>query len=446
MLQSTERSKVGMADEGQVPAIALASIAAVNSALSLYFMERASIRVPVFDMLEWLRFYGDRAAAGDWFGYLWSPHNEHHIVITRILLALDVRWFGGEGTAFVVFGLLALFGMIVATCREIAKSNLSSSCKLAAAAIAVLLLTPAHVVVTIGMPVLSPYLQTSAFALFSFALLDGAADADSFSNYRRAAAIVCGWLTAFGVVAGLVIWPALIWSAWRGKLGWTWIAAFAGAGILFTALYLRHLAFYSVSITFSFSQLALSLDYGIRFLALPWSHMPELVWPARFIGLGVLCLACFAFLKDGLSARPVGRLQRLGLGLVVFSLFVAGAAALARAQVAQEREMPIRYGALVALFYLGLLLWSLHLLERHWNAPGGLRLRWLLVGTATVWLAQQIVVGTYAAGEASRRNDAWARFVAGEWTPDMMQYVFPNREHAEEILADLRRMHVYVGK
>jgi hypothetical protein len=59
--------------------IAPATIAAVYCALFFYFVERASIRVPVYDLLDWLQFYGDRSQANDWFGYLWTPHNEHRI-------------------------------------------------------------------------------------------------------------------------------------------------------------------------------------------------------------------------------------------------------------------------------------------------------------------------------------------------------------------------------
>ena len=41
----------------------------------LYFIDRTAIRVPVFDMLDWLQFYDDRLRANDWLGYLWTPDN-----------------------------------------------------------------------------------------------------------------------------------------------------------------------------------------------------------------------------------------------------------------------------------------------------------------------------------------------------------------------------------
>ncbi len=186
-------------DQDRAFAIALAAIAAVYCALFLYFVERASIRVPVYDLLDWLQFYGNRLQANDWFGYLWTPHNEHRIAWSRILLAIDVGWFGGGGTSFALFGLFLLIAMAASVSWEILKSDFSISCKATAIPIAILLLTPANTVVMIGMPAMGVFLHTSAFGLFSLLLLDGAGEQGRFSNYRRAAAIVAACLAAFGV-------------------------------------------------------------------------------------------------------------------------------------------------------------------------------------------------------------------------------------------------------
>jgi len=52
--------------------IVLGVIAAANSILFLYLVEKASIRVPVVDLLDWLQFYGERSK-DNWLGYLWMP-------------------------------------------------------------------------------------------------------------------------------------------------------------------------------------------------------------------------------------------------------------------------------------------------------------------------------------------------------------------------------------
>jgi hypothetical protein len=433
-------------DQDRAFAIALATIAAVYCALFLYFVERASIRVPVYDLLDWLQFYGNRLQANDWFGYLWTPHNEHRIAWSRILLAIDVRWFGGGGTPFALFGLFLLIAMAASVSWEILEGYFSISWKATAIPIAILLLTPADTVVMIGMPAMGVFLHTSAFALFSLLLLDGAGEQGRFSNYRRAAAIVAACLAAFGVSGGLLIWPVLMWSVWRGGLGWRWVAGIACVGGLFIALYLWGLPSPPISTSFDIGRLVQSLDYAIRFLGLPWSHMPQLVWPARLIGVGILCVGGFLLINDSLSARFSTRLERIGLALVLFTFLLAAAAALARVDVAKDREMPIRYGMFVVLAHVGLLLCSLGFLERLWHGAYRRSLQWLTLGISVALVGQQFVVGRFAVQEADRYKEAWSRFVAGDWTPDMLQYVYPDRDRARAGLAYLRKMQISNGE
>jgi hypothetical protein len=417
--------------------IVLTLIAAANSILFLYFVEKASIRVPVVDLLDWLQFYGERSKDGDWLGYLWTPHNEHRMVFSRILLALDVKWFGDQGEAFAASGFVLLLGMTVTICWKILKSDLSFSWKLTVIPIAVLLLTPANTVVMIGMQTMGGFLQASSFGVFALVLLDGAAEQNHFSTYRRTAAIVCACLAAFGDSGGLLIWPALLWSAWKGGLRWGRIVGIACVGTLFVAAYLWNLPSPAVSKSMDFSHVVRSFDYMLRFLGLPWSHVHELVWPGRLVGLSIFCLGSFAIASASFSVR-VGTLKRLGVALILFSFLIAGAAALARVDVAVDREMPIRYGMFVVLAHLGLLLWSLDFLQRLWHGAHRRSFQWLLLGTSLAWFGQQIVIGRFAVEEASRYNDAWSRFVAGDWTPDMLRYVYPDRERAQADLAYLR--------
>jgi hypothetical protein len=416
--------------------VVLIGLAAINSVLFFYFAERASIRVPVYDLMVWLQFYGDHMHGHDWLSYLWTPHNEHRIVLSRALLALDVKWFGSSGNAFVLSGLLLLIVMIIALSREIIKSDMSLEWKLSAIPLSILLLMPAHEVVTLGMPAMSPYLQTCAFAMLALAMLDGPAHGDRLWLFRGLS-VAAACISAFGVSSGLLIWPAMLWSVWRGNLSFRWIATLACLGGLFIAIYLHDLqtvsgAFYSI-------QLVRRFDYLIRFLGLPWSHLHALVWPGRGIGLGVLAFGGFALVGESMARRPSSRIRRFGLALVLFSFLVAASAALARVDVAEDREMPIRYGMFVVLAHLGLLLWVVDILQR-WRHHTQQPVYWLIIGLSIVWLGQQVVAGEYAITEADRYKNAWSRFVAGEWAPDMLHYVYPDQRGAEAGVMNLRRM------
>jgi len=425
-------------------AIVLASIAALHCALFLHFVERTSVRVPTNDFLDWLVFYGDEMRDHDWLGYLWAAHNEHRIVLSRILLAADVRWFGGHGTAFAVSGFILLIVMIGGLCREIWKSNLSRSWAAVAIPGVVIVATPVATVITIGVPVLGCFLQTSAFAVFALVLLDGAHEQSHLSGWRRVGALIVACLAAFGLAGGLLIWPVLMWAAWRGNLGWRWVGTIAGVGAALIAVYLHGLPVSAESSSLSVGQLAERFDYGIRFLGLPWAHLRQLVWPARLIGLCLLGVGTYLLVRGSLSPAAMPRLQRIGLSLVLFALLLAVAAASSRAGVAEDREMPIRYTLLVVLAHVGLLLYVLPLLQRVWDAPRRLVFECATLGLATL-MCQDVTAGVYAAQEADRYNYAWARFVAGDWSSDLEHYVYPDRELARAKWAQLRQMGLYRG-
>jgi hypothetical protein len=429
-------------NKDRIVAIALAIVAAAYCALYFYFVVRASIWVPVMDTFDWLVFYGNRLQTGDWFGYLWDPHNEHRIVLSRILIAIDVRWFGGPGPAFALFGLLLIVAMVATVCWEIQKSDFTISLKATAIPIAILLLLPANTVVNIGMPIYCGFMHTAAFAVFSLALLDGAAEQGPLSNYRRAAAIAVACLAAFGVSGGLLIWPVLMWSAWKAGLGPNWIAVIACVGGVFSTLYVWgiHSPYQHSSI--SIDHLVRNLDYGIRFLGLPWSHAPQLVWPARLVGASILCLGGFLLTKDSLSGQFTPRLERFGLALVLFTLLLAAAAAFARSDFGEDRETPIRYGELLVLAHVGLLLCSLGFLQRVWCGVYRRSFQWLALGISIALLGQQIVAGRLAVKEADQYKESWSRFVAGDWTAEMPHYVYWDRDQARAKLAYLRTMQI----
>jgi len=435
-----------MHNKERVVPIALAIITAAYCVLFFYFVVRAKIWIPVSDTIDWILSYGYRLQAGDWVGYLWAPFNEHRIVWSRILIAIDVTWFDGPGPAFAFFGLLLVIAMVATVCWEIQKSDFSNSLKATAIPIAILLLLPANTVVNIGMPIYCGFMHTAVFALFSLVLLDGAAEQGPFSNYRRAAAIAAACLAAFGVSGGLLIWPVLIWSAWKGGLRWNWIAVIACIGGIFCALYVHGLHSSYADLSFNLAALVKDLDYAIRFLGLPWSHAHQLVWPARLVGGGILCLGGFFLIKDSLSGDVTPRLERFGLALVLFTLLLAAAAAFARSDFGEDRETPIRYGELLVLAHVGLLLCSLGFLQRVWCGAYRRSFQWLALGISIALLGQQIVAGRLAVKEADQYKESWSRFVAGDWTPEMPHYVYWDRDEARAKLAYFRTMQIPHGE
>jgi len=194
----------------------------------------------------------------------------------------------------------------------------------------------------------------------------------------------------------------LMWSAWRGGLGWGWIAAIACAGGLFITLYLWGASSPRISTSFDIDHIVRTLDYAIRFLGLPWSHMPQLVWPARLIGAGIGCVGVILLINDSLSVCRPTRLKRVGLALVLFTFLTAAIVAIARVDVATDREMPIRYGMLVVQTHVGLLLYSLAFFERVWHGAFRRPIQGLVLGISVILVVQQIAIGRFAVQEADR--------------------------------------------
>ena len=88
------------------------------------------------------------------------------------------------------------------------------------------------------MPALGQYVHTAAFAVFALVLLDGAGEGGRHADLRRVLALLAGMAAAFGIAGGLIIWPVLLWAAWRGGLSRGWLIAVALTGIAFIAVYL----------------------------------------------------------------------------------------------------------------------------------------------------------------------------------------------------------------
>ena len=178
---------------------------------------------------------------------------------------------------------------------------------------------------------------------------------------REGPALPLAALAALGGTGGLLVWPVLVYLAHRA--GWRWAVVTALAGALFAALYTHRLAIAPEQPGGGFPVLQWA-DYVIRFLGLPWSHVPVLVWPGRLIGAAILLLGSALIVRDQLCGRAASRLERIGTGLIMFAFLAAGAAAITRSGFATDREMPIRYALFVGLGHAGIMMAAMPLIER----------------------------------------------------------------------------------
>src|SRR5215469_13899589 len=216
--------KAGALDGGDRFFLALLGlIAVVYLVLFGYYLGATIISVPVYDLIGFIMHYADFWLRGDWWGYLWIPHNEHRLIFTRLLLLADIGWFRGNTVPFIVFGLLSLGVMILVIMQEVMAAALPVGLRLTLAGLVLLLLATSYIVVDCTMPALGQYVHTAAAATLALVLLDGAGEGGRFAHLRRMLALIAAICAAFGIAGGLIIWPVLVCIAWRGGLSRGWI-------------------------------------------------------------------------------------------------------------------------------------------------------------------------------------------------------------------------------
>jgi hypothetical protein len=413
----------------------LSGVALLYAALFGYFIWATAGQMSGYDFLDWIMHYGERPAG--WLAYLWAPHSEHRIAAERLLLVIDIEWFGGTGVPFVVVRTALLLILILGLAWQIRNSQTSPLLKATALSLLVFALLPAQLVVMCTMPVMGGFVHTCSFAVFALLLWD------NDSTPKRAAAIAAAAIAGFGLAGGLFTWPVLAFVAWRSGARGAWLAVIGVAGLVMWAIYLKGLPSHRGLPAIDLQRLVAMADFVLRFLGLPWSHSAALVWPGRVIGALVLAIGCHLLLTDAFSGQLKPGFERIGLGMILFAFLLAATASLARLDTAPDREMPVRYGMIVALAHAGILLAALPWIGRLIEGRRAAAAKAAIVLAAAALLAQQVMVGRAAMFQAGLYSDAWQRFSAGAWTPDMTHFVYPDRARAEKILAYMKAAHIY---
>jgi len=387
---------------------ALAAITTVYLFLFGYYLGATGLRVPVVDVIYWILHYLDHWLKGDWWGYLWLAHNGHRLVWSRLLMVADLGWTGGNAVPFLIFGIICLVALVGALVLEVMASGIADGPRTVIALLVVLLLATSFNGIDCSVPQLGLYLHTGVFVVLALVLFDGTGEGGRHAKARRIAGLVAAFFAALGVSGGLLIWPVLIWAAWRGGLGLRWIALVSLVGVLVTGAYVVDLDESGVVLAFDPATVLRMIDYVIRFLGLPWSHASSLVYLGRAVGLATLILGAYAVLRFGILAPPRSRLDRIAVGLLLFGFATAAIITIGRVNTAPEREMPIRYALFTSLIQVGLLLVAAPWLARI-LAGGRRRLAEgvILLG-AILFLGQQILAGRAGAMGAAQYTAAYA--------------------------------------
>ena len=399
--------------------------------------------IPILDLMDWAVFYLQSKASG-WGTYLWQAHNEHRIAFARLLVAADIELFRGSGITFFISGLICFLTLAWLLLREICAGRLPPGWAKSTAAIVIFILAAAHLAVFISVPSLAGFLQTATLVVLALLFMDPQNNGRNAG--RRAASLICAVLAPFGVSAGLLVWPALLWTGWRGGVSAIWLGAIFLLGGLESIVYLHGLP----SALHSAASLTAPLnmaDYSVRVLGLPWSHAPGLVWFGRLSGCFSMLAGGYLLAKTTFQAERPHRLQRIGAALIVFGILTAGAAGFARFDFAPERETPIRYGIIAAMVQIGIVFCAAELAAELYDKASDFiktsLAKTLAVCVVSVLLLQQAVSARVAISAESQYFDNWRLFKSGQWTPAMEHFIYPSKARANFALDLFRKEHLY---
>src|SRR5262249_12404772 len=293
------------------------------------------------------------------------------------------------------------------------------------------------------------------FAVLAMILFDGGGlEAGGQSNYRRAAALLAAIASAFGSATGLVIWPILLWSAWRVRVARSWKIAVLVTGAAFVALYVSGLpapqtipeALSGDGQFYAPSHLLKMGEYLLTYLGLPWTRATPLVLVGRIIGATLLALGLVTIVRRGFLKAPVDRLERIAVSLIMFSLATAALAAIGRVDETADVAVLVRYSVYLVPLHIGLLCFVMSWLNRRWQDLSVKRLSQVaILLVVSLLLVQQVVAGRAATAVTQTITTTMNRFFAGERDPEMMKYV-GNLELAEYAIVLMKREAIYTGR
>jgi hypothetical protein len=415
--------------------LAFGAALAAYLGIAVWLVWRTAILEPYSDMYDWMvRWYAFHAD-GDLGRYLWSPHNFHHLVWTFGVLDLDIRAFGARSYLFLAVGVLSLAGT-AAMLAIPAAAAAGRGLRLVGAGGAVALSAMGCHILDVSADINTTYVHALVFAVAAILLAEGPGRR---STARSAAALACGVAAGLGSAAGLAVWPALLFGAWRaGRCGW--IVAVVVTGAAFGLIYLLGQSAPAElgSAPAGASRAANALLIFVNYLGLPWARaIPEAGW---LVGLAVLLAALAAVTFKG---RPSASWpERTAVPLILFSLATAAMAGIARTGMIAPELVPMRYAVFLIPLHVGLWILALPYSRRAWERRPG-PTAGLVTAAAALMLVHQLVMGVYAVRTADANLRIVAGFRAGQRTPDMQITIYSDLARARALDERMRREGLY---
>ena len=433
----------------------MAAVACVHVAAFVFYFQATMIRHPFGDMIIFIGNFLDYQADGDLLRYLWMPHTQHRMVWTRLVTALDVSWFNGVSYPFMIFAGLSLIAVPIIIGWQIVNANFMPTLRYAASLTVIMLALTSVNAVDCSIPIEDIYPHTLVFSVISFALFVTAYDGSKWAHIQRAGALVAACAAGLASAVGLVVWPILLWRAWRTRrcLGWWWVATVVGVACAFIGVYLLGMplprsvtdATNGQSSFYTLEHILKVGEYFLTYMGLPETRHPALLVPGKWLG-AILTIVAVVCLIQREILWPIGsRLERLASCLIMFSLATAVLAAVGRVDELPEVAVPVRYSLYLLPLQIGILCLLLPWLDRQWPVPARrLAIQAALLACATLWALRQFPAGVAAVTVTREITATIDRFKSGIREPRMLSLIGADIKYAERVFELMKEKALYV--
>jgi hypothetical protein len=342
----------------------LLAAALLFAALMLVGIWRHHSAIPFLDM--WDAYLGFYSRAGAHASAWWEQHNEHRLIVPRLIFWADLRLFGGSMT--LLYALNALFPLLIAGCFAFLLGRLLApgATRRALAALLLLLATSWVQSENFTWAFQSQFFLAYLLPLAAFTLLSHAA-----ASGRRASfwlAWLAGLASAGTMANGVLALPLLLAQALLLRLGRRDAAVLALTTAVALGLYFHG---YHIPVHYDAPESDVArrwwdvLRYLLLYLGGPWYFVLQklALWPAMLAGALWLALAGTATWRV-LRQRPPQPYALALLALLAYLGATALGAARGRIILGVEQALSSRYLTPQLMAWCALLLLALHLWPR----------------------------------------------------------------------------------
>ncbi len=308
---------------------ASAMLALIVCATTTYGIVKAYSSVPCYDAWDGSINFYRQVTDGNFIAW-WAPHNEHRVVLPRLLLWADLHWLGGTDVMPLVVDALAVVGaawtfwkMSLANRPGIVRSRHAA---FGLCVLAWLALWMQKENLTSGFQ--SGFLLAFCVPLWAFRLLD---EASRGPRLRFVGACVLGVAAAGTMINGVITLPLMTLQALLTSQSWRRCLILSGLSVVIATAY-----FYGLAVTaehlhrsrWGLDDLVSVIQYTVYYLGSPAHFLLKEGIVGRFgaatAGSMLIVLAVVAAVRNARSRQP----DDTAFALLIFILYVMVAALL----------------------------------------------------------------------------------------------------------------------